>query len=176
MKQNKPLKAKTPLKAKKPIKPNGAVRKTAKPHTISWYKKKADIAHSTATRLRFAEVQDGTPYKDWLVECITCGVKKPVREMQCGHFMSRQYNATRYDEQNTSPQCYGCNVMHQGRQYEFGLALDALYGKDTAKAMHDKAKQPHKLTINELKDIIEEAKEEIRFYEERAKGNYKPSR
>lgn len=61
--------------------------------------------------------------------------------------------------------CYGCNVMHQGRQYEFGIALDELYGAGTAKRMHHLAKQPHPFKKEELIKIIEEAKLEIANYE-----------
>ena len=83
--------------------------------------------------------------------------------------MSRQYNGTRFSELNTAPQCYGCNVMHQGRQYEFGIALDELYGAGTAKRMHDLAKQPHQFKVPELEQIIKDAKEEILLYEQEIK-------
>lgn len=79
--------------------------------------------------------------------------------------MSRGYSSTRYEELNTAPQCYGCNVMHQGRQYEFGMALDALYGPHTAKDMHDLAKQPHPFKVSELQEIISDARKEVEFYE-----------
>lgn len=98
-------------------------------------------------------------------DCITCKAMMPWQKLQNGHFMSRQYNSTRYCDQNTAPQCYGCNVMHQGRQYEFGIALDELYGAGTAKRMHDLAKQPHQFKVEELIKIIEEAKEEVALYE-----------
>jgi hypothetical protein len=62
--------------------------------------------------------------------------------------------------------CYGCNVMQQGRQYTFGLALDELYGAGTAKDMHDLAKVPHQFTRDELLEIISEAKTEVKFYEQ----------
>jgi len=151
---NKPLKAKTPLKAK--AKP----KKQTKP-TITKLKKKADTIYSRATRLRHANMVDG----DWVAECITCKATKPIKQLQCGHFMSRQYNATRFDQENTAPQCYGCNVMQQGRQYQFGIEIDLLYGTGTAKKLLKMSKVPHQFTEEELKQIIWDSEQEVLFYE-----------
>lgn len=161
LKRGNKLQSKTALKAKTPIKK--ATKAIAKPktHTLRWYKKKADEAYSLAVRYRFSYMKDG----ELIDDCITCSNVKPIKQMQNGHFMSRGYNSTRYCDQNTAPQCYGCNVMHQGRQYEFGIALDELYGAGTAKRMHDLAKQPHPFKKEELIRVIEESKEEISGYE-----------
>ena len=156
LRNSAPLKSKQPLpKTTKPI---------AKPkkHTVSWYKKKADEAYSLAVRYRFSYVKDGERVDD----CITCPTVKPIKQMQNGHFMSRQYNSPRYCDQNTGPQCYGCNVMHQGRQYEFGKALDDLYGAGTAQRMYELSKQPHQFKVEELQEIIRLAREEIAEYEQ----------
>lgn len=80
--------------------------------------------------------------------------------------MSRMHNITRYDEENTASQCYGCNVMHQGRQYQFGKEIDLLYGSGTADRLHKLSKTPHQFTTQELEEIIADSKEQIRFYEE----------
>jgi hypothetical protein len=61
--------------------------------------------------------------------------------------------------------CYGCNVMSQGRQYEFGIAIDELYGEGTAKALHGESKQLHPFTLDELQEIIKDSKQQIKFYE-----------
>lgn len=180
MKQNKPLKAKTPLKAKKPIKSNGAVRKTAKPHTISWYKTEARKFFNRAVKYRDSELIDG----DWVFECITCPRKvlfrdrdgKFYKSANAGHFQPETRNNTRFNWLNVNGQCTVCNFQGLGEQIKYARALDYKYGDGTAKELERLAHIPHQFTIEELKDIIEEAKEEIRFYEERAKGNYKPSR
>lgn len=54
------------------------------------------------------------------------------KSLHCGHFISRRYEATRYDEMNCAPQCVSCNTFHQGRQFEFGLWIDKTYGHGTA--------------------------------------------
>ncbi len=156
------LQSKTVLQVKTPIKKTGGKPKTKpKLKTVAKLKKEADAWWSKATRYRFAYKKDG----EYWADCITCGTPAPIKKLQCGHFMSRQYNSTRFLEQNTSPQCYGCNVMQQGKQYEFGIALDELYGAGTAKEMHRLAKIPHQFTREELKQIILDARTEVNFYE-----------
>lgn len=41
--------------------------------------------------------------------CISCGKIKPYRELDCGHFFGRANMATRFDEDNCSAECQGCN-------------------------------------------------------------------
>lgn len=156
------MRSKTLLRAKTPIKQSSG-KKPTKPklRSVAKLKKDADTWFSKATRLRFADKKDG----EWWAKCITCDAYKPIKQLQCGHFMSRQYNSTRYDEENCAPQDYGCNVMHQGRQYEFGVALDGLYGAGTAKRMHDQAKIPHQFSREELLEIIKNSRAEVEFYE-----------
>lgn len=59
-----------------------------------------------------------------LVPCYTCGIIKHWKELHCGHFMSRIYLNTRYDERNTRPQCVGCNIYGNGKPAEFGSNLE----------------------------------------------------
>lgn len=159
------LKAKTPLKQRASLKSHQSLKASVKPKskvlTVAKLKKDADKYYSKATRYRFADKRGDT----WYAQCITCQVEKPIKQLQCGHFMSRRHNILRYRDENTAAQCYGCNVMSQGRQYEFAMAIDDLYGAGTAKALHQESKQLHVFTIEELQEIIKDAKEQVRFYE-----------
>lgn len=141
-----------------------AGKKSPKPKAVSitQLKKLADKFHSLATRYRFA-----TRGKDneWYAECITCKNTYPLKKLHCGHFMSRSHNITRYDEYNTAPQCYGCNVMQQGRQYQFSIEIDLLYGDGTAKELLQRCKTAHQFTPEELLEVIHDAKEQILWYE-----------
>lgn len=67
--------------------------------------------------------------------CITCGKMMTLKTSQCGHFISRIHYATRWEEKNCAAQCYACNMHNQGRQYEFGLAIDEKYGVGTAQKL-----------------------------------------
>ena len=43
--------------------------------------------------------------------CISCGDVKPFEQMDCGHFVSRNAMAIRWDEQNCSGECRKCNRL-----------------------------------------------------------------
>lgn len=83
--------------------------------------------------------------------------------MQNGHFVSRRVNVLRYDEENCNAQCMGCNVMKHGDLYEYAKKLDDKYGDGTAEKLHAQRLTTHKLTIDELEQIIHDAKVAIEY-------------
>jgi hypothetical protein len=97
--------------------------------------------------------------------CITCGANKHYKEMQAGHFVSRRVNALLFDEQNVNSQCQKCNLWNQGEQYKYGKALDLKYGDGTAESLLSRRYETHKFTVQELEQIIEDAKEYIKEME-----------
>ena len=129
-----------------------------KQKTIAQLKKTADKYFSLYIRLR-----DSDKY-GW-AECITCGVKKHYKQMQCGHFVSRKVNLLRYDELNCHTQCVGCNMFKAGEQYQYAKAIDLKYGDGTAETLHSQRHTTHKFTQAELESIIQDAKEQIKTYE-----------
>jgi len=115
--------------------------------------KALDKVFSQYIRLKYANL-------DGFVECFTCGRSYHWKKIQCGHFMSRSRYATRWDEENCRPQCYGCNVMQQGRQYEFAKNLDK-ESKGKADAMHIASLQTVKFYDWELEEMIAEYKAKL---------------
>ena len=118
--------------------------------TVASLKKKADKVFSLYIRNRDSE--------NGFAECITCGVQKPIGQMQAGHFVSRRVNTLRFDEINVNAQCYSCNVMKHGDIYQYAKALDLKYGDGTAEELHSRRFETHSFTIDELKKIIEDYK------------------
>jgi hypothetical protein len=115
--------------------------------TISKLKKELDKWFSLFIRLR-----DATD--EGMVQCFTCGKVGHYKSgMQCGHFMSRRFLATRYDELNQI-QCVKCNMFEQGMQWQFGLNLDAKYGEGTAEEMQYKARQTVKFSRIDYEEKI----------------------
>lgn len=112
-----------------------------------------DRVFSQYIRNRFA--------KNGLATCVTCNSTKEVKQLQCGHFMSRKHYSTRWDEVNCQVQCYTCNVMQYGQQYRFGLYLNSTYGPDTAEDLHIKSKQMVKLSDADLEIMIENYKNKL---------------
>ena len=129
--------------------------------SISKLKKELDKWFSLFIRLRDA-TQEG------LVQCFTCGAVKYYKKgKQCGHFQSRSFLATRFDEENCQPQCVGCNMFKQGEQYKFSLYLDAKYGEGKAQELQYLAKSIVKFTrvdyeekISYYKDVVKKLKKE----------------
>jgi len=128
--------------------------------TISKLKKELDKWFSLYIRLR-----DATDMG--VVQCFTCGKIAHYKSgMQCGHFQSRRFMATRYDERNQI-QCVKCNMFEQGMQWQFGLNLDAKYGLGTAEELQLKARQTFKMMridyeekITYYKSVVNKIKQE----------------
>lgn len=106
--------------------------------TVSSLKRKADKVFSIFIRKR-----DGV--------CFTCGSR---RNLQCGHFISRSHNATRYDELNCWTQCVGCNVFKNGNMAEFSYRLLKKIGQEKFTALIKKGRQIKQFTVKELEKII----------------------
>lgn len=95
-------------------------------------------------------------------KCITCGKIVSYEETDCGHFISRSFEATRYDEKNSHAQCRKCNRFQYGRQFEYALAIDKVYGKGTAEALLQKSKQLCKRNKYDYEVLAEYYKSKLR--------------
>jgi hypothetical protein len=116
--------------------------------TISKLKKELDKWFSLYIRLR-----DATD--EGLCQCITCGkVSHYKKGIQNGHFQSRRFMSTRYDEKNCSSQCVACNMFRGGEQFRFALALDSKYGEGTAQELEFLARLTVKFTRGDYEDKI----------------------
>jgi hypothetical protein len=115
-----PLKTKTGLKAKKP---------KGKPALT--LRKKLDTLFSRYIRYSAIEA-------DGLVSCYTCPHRNEPKKMQNGHFVPRQYLATRYDEVNNHPQCYACNQLYNGQPSVYAMRLEKEYGEGTVALLEGK--------------------------------------
>lgn len=119
--------------------------------TISKLKKKLDKTFSLFIRQR-----DN-------FTCFTCGNSKQTGKMiHAGHFASRQFNATRYDEKNVHAQCYACNMFYNGRPHEYAVKLQEVYGDGIIKELRDKAREIKQWSVPELLDLIAIYKEKIK--------------
>lgn len=116
--------------------------------------KKADTIFSQYIRKRYAD-------NNGFAECFTCGKKDHWKNLQCGHFMSRKFYSTRWDETNCQVQCAGCNVFRYGEQYKFGRNLDIELGNGIAEGLQQKSKQIMKYSNYELVELIEHYKKKV---------------
>ena len=128
--------------------------------SVSKLKKELDSWFSKYIRLR-----DATDMG--VAQCFTCGKIDHYKKLQNGHFQSRRWHNTRWDEKNCQVQCVKCNMFGQGEQYKFGMYLDAKYGLGTSEELEILSKQPFKISridyvnyISYYKDIVNKIKKE----------------
>jgi len=125
--------------------------------SISSAKKKADKWFSIFIRLRDSDWQG-------YAKCITTGKLAHWKEMDCGHFVTRQHLVTRWEEMNCNSQSKIANGPLGGMQYEHGQAIDRKYGKGTADRLVALGRTTRKFTIGDILEIADKyqakAKEE----------------
>ena len=112
-------------------------------------KQKADKYFSEYIRKR-----DST---NGMATCVTCG--KRTAQFDCGHFLSRRFQSTRYDEQNAHAQCLKCNRFENGNQFEHSKAIDEKYGEGTADELLQKSKMICKRKKSDFEWIAKEYKQ-----------------
>lgn len=105
-----PRKPRTPIKRVKRLsstttKPKARVKGKQKAKSISKLKKELDTIFSLYIRAKYSK------------QCFTCSYTGSA--LQNGHWIPRQYLATRWEEDNCRPQCRNCNVFRHGLPFEF---------------------------------------------------------
>jgi hypothetical protein len=96
-----------------------------------------------------------------MIQCCTCENKTEFKLMQCGHFMSRRYSNTRYHPFNVAPQCRGCNMFAQGRQWLMGRYLDRIHGEGTAYDMYRLSRSKNRITQADLNALLTDYEQRI---------------
>jgi len=114
---------------------------------------KADKYFSMYIRLRDTD-------ENGCAHCFTCGAYKPVKEMDCGHWIKRQHMVTRFSEINCQVQCKKCNAFEQGRDADFMENLTKKYGKDKVSALVVFSKLPYKRSQFDIDQIAKHYKQQ----------------
>lgn len=109
----------------------GAKRPLGKESTAK-LKKELDSVFSLYIRAKYPKV------------CYTCG--KVGTTLQCGHFIPRQYLATRWEEDNCRPCCIGCNIFGYGQLLDFEEHLKKDLGEERIEEMKRSRHQILKLS------------------------------
>lgn len=109
--------------------------------------KKLDKVFSLYIRTKYS--------KNGLCHCYTCEKLGLIKEMQCGHFISRANYILRWEPDNARPQCVSCNMFHQGQQYVFGKKLERELGAGRVEQMQEIKSHPARFSIQDYLDMIE---------------------
>ena len=135
-----------------------------KTKTVSQLKKEVWAIFSRYIRLRDCLRTTDSPLYS---ECITCDNQFEFAKLDAGHFMSRQYNATLFDERNVHAQCKKCNKYGGGEVLEYRRQINLMYGEGVAEEIEYKAKHTTKrFTPQELEELKKELKEKIEILNE----------
>jgi len=133
-----------------------AKSKPKKPPTISKLKKKLDTLFSIYIRAKYQK------------SCYTCG--GGGRVLQCGHFVSRMYLPTRWDENNARPQCRMCNCMMNGRAVDFEERLIQEVGAEEVQRLKTARREIWKLDEAWYYQKIQEFEAKIKEYQQLLEG------
>jgi NinG protein len=123
--------------------------KAPKKGTLAWYKSEFDRVFSVFIRIR----DDGV--------CFTCGGEKYWRYQQNGHYVSRSYLATRFDEENCNCQCSACNIFKKGNYVQYSIRLVRKYGAQILEKLDKKKDQIVKFDIPWYKKAIRKYEKKV---------------
>jgi hypothetical protein len=93
--------------------------------------------------------------------CITCGIIRFWKQMDCGHGIGRQHKATKYNEMNNHAQCKKCNGFEGGKREVYKIEMDKRYGYRTWAKMEIASKAILKLSQFEIDEMT-------KFYKKKA--------
>lgn len=148
-----------------------------RPKSVTKLRKDADEWFSKYVRLRDSEPMNG----EYVGTCITCSKRGTVawrdetgkvrftKGWNAGHFVGRSNHVVRFEEMNVNLQCaFRCNNLRSGEYVKYKIALKDKYGAEVPEQLEKLAEETtyYKFTIQELEEIIADAKTQIKFYEE----------
>lgn len=103
---------------------------------------------------------------DGWVSCVTCGKSRPVKEMQNGHYVSRRFHSTRWDDQNCHPQCYSCNVGLGGNYAMYTKFMLDKYGSGIIDTLISRSHSEPNYSVEYLMSEIARYKAIVHEYEQ----------
>ena len=105
------------------------------------------------------------------VKCITCSHTGHWRTLQCGHWITRGHEATRFDERNCNTQCRGCNY-NGGKHIAHQAQIAVKHGFKAIDDLEAKAEQPCRRTESDYKFLAETYKARVDLIKETEPNKY----
>ena len=144
-----------------------------KTKTLGQLKKELDKYFNRWIRLRdcFAD-----RFKDLSLglgtNCIACGEWKPFEELDCGHYFAKGgYDGLRFNEDNSSAECRGCNRFNDSHLIGYGINLHNKIGEERYNQLLAAAdmyrKHGNKYYRHEIEGMIKHYKYEVMLFESR---------
>jgi len=136
----------------------GIIPKRKKQPSKKTIKDRAWRAFSKYIRLRDCLKTTGTLTQG---KCITCGKLLSIGFCDAGHFVSRKYNSTLFNEKNCHVQCRYCNRFLNGNLLEYRRQIVKLYGEGADIELENKAIEIKKFTPQDLTELEKYYKLEV---------------
>ena len=103
--------------------------------------------------------------RDKGLPCISCG--NEPKKANCGHYFSQGgHSNVRFDEDNCHLQCEHCNSYLSGNLLNYQIGIEKRIGGQRLLALHERAHETKKWTIDELTDLIATYKKKIKLLSE----------
>jgi len=118
-------------------------------------KQRAWYAFSQFIRTRDCLITTGTIDRG---RCFTCGVEKPFKELQAGHFRPGRHYSNLFSEEGTHAQCKQCNIWRYGNELEYRKAIIELYGEGYDGVLEKEAREIKRYSVEDLIVLAEEYK------------------
>jgi hypothetical protein len=109
---------------------------------------------------RFIRLRDSD--ENGYCKCITCNIIQWWKSMDCGHWIKRQHNGTRFHEKNAHAQCKDCNWLKQGNDSIYEQVIIKRYGMDTRNLLKSSEHKSFHQSLMDLKLLTQ-------IYKEKAK-------
>lgn len=130
----------------------------AKPKSLKTLKKESARLFQLYVRLRDSDCSG-------FGNCCSCGKNVHYKEADGGHFISRGYLATLFNENNVHLQCKRCNLMG-GNASGYALFMLDKYGKEAIEELDVLKHTPTKYSKAYYELFIEEFKTKVKELEE----------
>jgi hypothetical protein len=118
-------------------------------------KKKLDRLFSKFIKLRDGGLE--------FFKCISCQKTKPLSQFNAGHYWSRRYMSTRYDEKNVNGQCIYCNMHLSGNIQGYREGLIKKYGEEILTHLEIKKNNISNMGRFEFEVLINEYNDKIKI-------------
>ncbi len=118
-------------------------------------KKRLDTIFSEFIRRRDADDKG-------FIRCISCGKVVHWKESDCGHYINRKHNSTRYDEQNCNAQCRSCNRFDEGNIQGYRKGLIKKIGEEATNLLEFKKYNACKLGQFEINILADEYRAKLK--------------
>jgi hypothetical protein len=90
--------------------------------------------------------------------CVTCGLVDNWKRLHNGHYLSRRFLATRWDDMNNNVQCIHCNITLGGNLEKYKEYIIKKHGVSGHIGLQQKIRLSNKITNYDIKLVIEKYK------------------